>query len=36
MLFDPKATPVDPDEEVPTMSKWQNRLRKMLHLKSKK
>ena len=36
MLFDPKATPVDPDVEVPTMSKWQNRLRKMLHLKSKK
>ena len=36
MLFDPKATPVDPDEEVPTMSKWQNRLRKMLHLKNKK
>ena len=30
------VTPIDPDEDVPTMSKWQNRLRKMLHLKSKK
>ena len=36
MLFDPKATPIDPEEEVPTMSKWQNRLRKMLFLKNKK